>query len=58
MLYYYLQKGIMPSQLFNASEGEKVFAYWAMVYELERKQKLMEEAAKKGFACPIMALLL
>jgi hypothetical protein len=43
MVHYYAQKGIMPSVVFNAPEGEKQFLMTSMLYEL----KLIENATKE-----------
>jgi hypothetical protein len=43
MVHYYTQKGFMPSNIFNAPEGEKAFLFASMQIELEKKP---------GFQCP------
>ncbi|MGB9903042.1 MAG: hypothetical protein ACPLQO_00050 [Desulfotomaculales bacterium] len=37
MVHYYTQKGRMPSEIFNAPEGEKAFLFASMLLELEKK---------------------
>jgi len=46
MIHYYVQKGRMPSEIYNASEGEKIFLYASMIKELEDNKN-------KGI-CPLL----
>lgn len=48
MVYHYVKKGRLPSEIFNASEGEKAFLFACMLEEIE-------ERAKNPFVCPLMA---
>jgi hypothetical protein len=42
MIHYYAQKGMRPSEIFNASEGEKNFLYWSMLTAMELQGKLTD----------------
>jgi len=57
MIHYYAQKGIRPSEIYNASEGEKVFLYWSMATELERKENIAA-AVNKSAGCPLLPFIL
>jgi len=48
MIHYYVQKGRMPSEVYNASEGEKAFLFASMLKELEDKEK-------HAGICPLLA---
>jgi hypothetical protein len=37
MIHYYVQRGRMPSEIYNAPEGEKMFLLASMLVELERR---------------------
>lgn len=58
MLAYYARKGIMPSVIYNASEGEKMFLYTAMTADIERREKIIERLSNQGGAGLIAAALL
>ena len=47
MIYHYVKKGRLPSEIYNLPEGEKAFLYVAMANELE-------EESKKGGFCPLL----
>lgn len=51
MCHYYAQKGIRPSEIYNAPEGEKAFLYASMMLELERRERLAEQLG------PLFAML-
>lgn len=46
--YYWKTKGVRPSEIYNASPGEKLFIRACYELELEEKKQL----AKKGIGCP------
>jgi hypothetical protein len=48
MVHYYTQKGIMPSVIYNAPEGEKAFLMASMLYEFEQIEKAKKETAGGG----------
>ncbi len=48
MIYHYVKKGRLPSEIHNASEGEKMMLYACMVMEFE-------ELAGAGGTCSLMA---
>lgn len=48
MIHYYVQKGRMPSEIYNASEGEKTFLYASMLKELD-------ENYNGPGGCPLLA---
>lgn len=37
LCHYYAQRGVMPSAVYNASEGEKAFLMASMLYALEHE---------------------
>lgn len=39
MIYWYVRKGRLPSEIYNLSEGEKTFLYVCMMKELEDRPK-------------------
>lgn len=39
MIHYYTQKGRMPSEIYNATEGEKAFLFASMLVEVENKKR-------------------
>jgi len=39
MIYWYVRKGRLPSEIYNLPEGEKAFLYACMRKELEDKSK-------------------
>ena len=47
-MHYYVQKGRMPSEIFNAPEGERIFLFASMLVELEKK------GDREGI-CPFLA---
>lgn len=46
MIYYYVSKGRLPSEIYNLTEGEKAFLFACMTRELENDPK--------GFKCPLV----
>lgn len=48
MIFHYVKKGRLPSEIYNAPEGEKMMLYTCMIMEFE-------ELAKTGGACPLLA---
>jgi hypothetical protein len=48
MIHYYVQKGRMPSEIYNAPEGEKAFLYASMLVE-------MENSKNNAGICPLLA---
>lgn len=38
MIHYYVQKGRLPSEIYNLPENEKVFLYASMLVELKGKR--------------------
>ena len=48
MIHYYVQKGRLPSEIYNLSEGEKTFLYASMLVELENSKD-------RAGICPLVA---
>jgi len=46
MIYHYVSKGRLPSEIYNLSEGEKAFLFACMIRELEENPK--------GIKCPLV----
>ena len=48
MIHYYVQKGRMPSEIYNAPEGEKIFLYASMIKE-------SEDSKIRAGICPLLS---
>ena len=42
MIYHYVKKGRLPSEIYNASDGEKMMLYACMIKEFEELAKTGE----------------